>query len=155
MKIPANAQDVSYDTTLPPETVRSCNSHYSTRMHNNAYSRVWRRTCSWGEKRKFYTLTEVCSCKRAQFCRPSLCFAYKYLAKYSGSLQSGSSLQAALQERHCAGRPRAASLSGTLTQSCCIAVCAFDALSGEKAQLSLLRAGLSHVSTGTRLPLHF
>lgn len=35
MKIPANAQDVSYDKTLSSETVHSCNSHYGSCMHNN------------------------------------------------------------------------------------------------------------------------
>lgn len=34
MKIPAKAQDVSYDKSLSSETSHSCNSHYSTRMHN-------------------------------------------------------------------------------------------------------------------------
>lgn len=59
MKIPANAQDVSYDKTLASETIHSCNSHYSTCMHNNLYNNVSGGECAVGGgagKRELYTL---------------------------------------------------------------------------------------------------
>lgn len=48
MTIPANAQDVSYDKSLSSDTIRSCNSHYSTRMHNNSYNNVSGGECAAG-----------------------------------------------------------------------------------------------------------
>ena len=49
MKIPANAQDVSHDKTLSSETIHSCNSHYSTRMHNYLYNNVSGGECAVGD----------------------------------------------------------------------------------------------------------
>lgn len=40
------------------------------------------------------------------------------------------------------GSSRAGSFSVTFMQTCCLAVCAFDAFSGEEAQLSILHVGL-------------
>lgn len=61
MKIPASAQDVSYDKALSSETIPSCNSHYSTRMHNNLYNNVSGGECPVGGKKKNYILWLKCA----------------------------------------------------------------------------------------------
>lgn len=121
MKIPANAQDVSYDETLSSERIAA-----AIAITAHVCTTACITTCLeenvqlGGKKKKLYTWTETCSCKCGLTPCPVLqaCFLLCLSLSLSGKafrfFAERAPFQAALQAEAVCGKPRSRSVLGNI-----------------------------------------